>query len=86
MLFVILSKNRSKVSKENIERTTKILANEPKVKALGFYYTFGRYDTVLIAEAPDEKTMLKLLLEVGDFAATETMLAVSREEAIKLLK
>ncbi len=86
MLFVVLSRSRSKTSKENIERTSKALASEPKVKALGFYYTFGRYDTVLIADAPDEKTMLKLLLQVGDFVQTETMLAISREEAIKLVK
>lgn len=86
MLFVVLSRWRGRVSKENIERTNKVLASEPKVKIVGFYWTFGRYDTVLIAEAPDEKTMMKMLLQVGDFVATETMLAVSREEAIKLLK
>ena len=86
MLFVVLSRWRGKVSKENIERTDKILASEPKVKIVGFYWTFGRYDTVLIAEAPDEKTIMKMLLQAGDYVATETMVAVSREEAIKLLK
>ncbi len=51
-----------KANKEDIERTNKIIASEPKVKVLGLYRTLGRYDTVLIVEAPDEKTMMKMLL------------------------
>jgi len=85
MIFVILSRLRGKTTKENIERTNKIIASESKVKVLGFYWTLGRYDTVLIAEGPDEKTIMKMLLKAGDYAATETMVAVPREEAIKLL-
>jgi len=85
MIFVILSRLRGKTTKENIERTNKIIASESKVKVLGFYWTLGRYDTVLIVEAPDEKTMMKMLLKAGDYAATETMVAIPREEAIKLL-
>jgi len=76
---------RGKATKEDIERTSKIIASEPKVKVLGFYWTLGRYDTVLIAEGPDEKTIMKMLLKAGDYAATETMVAIPREEAIKLL-
>ena len=71
--------------KENIENSDKVLASDPKVKVLGFYWTFGRYDSVLIVEAPDEKTMMKMLTKVGDFVATETMVAIPREEATKLL-
>ncbi len=85
MIFVTLSRLRGKPTKENIERTNKIIASEPKVKVLGLYWTLGRYDTVLITEGPDEKTVMKMLLKAGDYAATETMVAVPREEAIKLL-
>ena len=84
-IFVTLSRLRGKATKEDIEKTNKSIANEPKVKVLGLYWTLGRYDTVLIAEAPDEKTMMKVLLKAGDYAATETMVAIPREEAIKLL-
>jgi uncharacterized protein with GYD domain len=85
MIFVCLSKFRGKATKEDIERTNKVLASEPKVKVLAFYWTFGRYDSILILEAPNEKTIMKILMQVGDYVATETMVAIPREEAIKLL-
>ena len=85
MIFVTLVRFKGKMTKENLERTNKIIASEPKVKVLAFYWTLGRYDAVLIVEGPDEKTVMKLNLQAGDYAATETMVAVSREEAIKLL-
>jgi uncharacterized protein with GYD domain len=85
MIFVSLNRFRGKATKEDIERSNKILASEPKVKVLAFYWTLGRYDSVLIIEAPNEKTVMKMLLQVGDFIATETMVAIPREEAIKLL-
>jgi len=85
MIFVSLNRFRGKATKEDIERTNKIIASEPKVKVLAFYWTLGRYDSVLIVEAPNEKTMMKMLLQAGAYVATETMVAVPREEAIKLL-
>jgi uncharacterized protein with GYD domain len=85
MIFISLNKSRGKATKENIEKTNKALASDPNVKVLSFYWTLGRYDTVTIFEAPDEKTMLKMLTKVGDFVATETLVAIPREEAAKLL-
>jgi uncharacterized protein with GYD domain len=85
MIFVIMNKFRGKATKEDIERSNKVLASEPKVKVLAFYWTFGRFDSVMIVEAPNEKTVMKMLVQVGDYVATETMVAVPREEAIKLL-
>jgi uncharacterized protein with GYD domain len=46
----------------------------------------GRYDTLVIAEAPDEKAFMKAMLRLGDIVATETMVAVTREEAIRLVE
>ena len=85
MIFISLNRFRGKATKEDIERSNKILASEPKVKVLAFYWTLGRYDSVLIIEAPNEKTVMKMLVQVGDYIATETMVAIPREEAIKLL-
>jgi uncharacterized protein with GYD domain len=85
MIFVSLNRFRGKATKEDIERTNKVLASEPKVKVLAFYWTFGRYDSILILEAPNENTVMKILLQVEDYVATETMVAIPREEAIKLL-
>jgi uncharacterized protein with GYD domain len=56
-----------------------------KIKILGFYWTLGRYDTVMILEAPNEKEAMKISIEAADTVATETMVAIPREEAIKLL-
>jgi len=85
MIFVTLVRFRGRMTKEYIEKTNKIIAGEPKLKVLGFYWTLGRYDAVIIAQAPDEKTVMKVLLEAGAYVGTETMVAISREEAIKLL-
>ena len=49
------------------------------------YWTLGRYDAVSIVEAPNEKDAMKALLPLQDVIETETMVAVPREEAIKLL-
>jgi uncharacterized protein with GYD domain len=85
MIFISLNKFRGKATKENTAKSNKILSSEPNVKVLSFYWTLGRYDSILIVEAPDEKTVMKMLTKIGDYAATETMVAVPREEAIKFL-
>lgn len=48
-------------------------------------WTLGRYDTVLIFEAANEKEALKTSIDVAEFAATETLVAIPSEEAIKLV-
>jgi len=55
-------------------------------KILARYWTLGRYDAVVITEGKDEKTAMKSLLRFGDAVSTETLVAVTREEAIKLLE
>jgi uncharacterized protein with GYD domain len=54
-------------------------------KILGFYWTLGRFDTVLITEAKDEKAHMKNSIRFGDMISSETLVAVTREEAIKLI-
>ena len=56
------------------------------VKKLAFYWTLGRYDTVLITEGKDEKAVMKLNIRFGDVVSQETLIGVPREEAIKLLE
>lgn len=55
------------------------------IKIIEFYWTLGRYDTVMILEAPTEKDALKVAIDAADVVATETMVAIPREEAVKLL-
>jgi len=67
-------------------KITQAIAKKEGIKFLGFYWTLGRYDTVVIMEAPDEKTAMKANLSVSDLVSTETMVAVPIEEAIKLVE
>ena len=52
---------------------------------INIYWTFGRYDAVTIMEAPSEKDAMKILIPFQEIVDTETMIAVQREEAIKLI-
>jgi uncharacterized protein with GYD domain len=87
LIFISLGKMRKKPSKEMSEQATKVM-DEIKnmgIKIIGWYWTLGRYDTAVIFEAANEKEALKTSLAVSEFVATETLVAIPREEAIKLL-
>ena len=69
-----------------IDEFTKTLKElEKQGIKMRIYWTLGRYDAVSIIEAPTEKDAMKQLLPFQDMVETETMVAVPREEAIKLL-
>ena len=88
MIFISFGKFRKKPTKETTAEVSRLIKEMTKegVKFIGFYWTLGRYDTVLIVEAPDEKTVMKGNIKVGDIVSTETLVAVTREEAIKLVE
>jgi len=87
LIFVSLGKMRKKPAKETSAQATKMIDEMKKrgIKVLSFYWTLGRYDTVLIFEAASEKDALKVSIDVAEFVAAETLVAIPREEAIKLL-
>jgi len=87
MLFITLVRLRKKLSKADMERIKAGLKASEKVggKTLGMYFTLGRYDAALISDCPDEKTHMKIALQFGDLASSETMVAIPAEEAEKLL-
>jgi len=88
MIFITLAKWRKKPTKEMVAQSGKLFEQMVKEgsKILGQYWTLGRYDAIVITEGKDEKTAMKALLRWGDFVSTETLVAVTREEAIKLLE
>jgi len=88
LIFITLAKFKVKPTKEFLEQSNKVVAKGVKdgMKPLGMYWTLGRYDAVLVFEAPDEKVAQKILLRYGDLVSTETLVAVSREEAVKLIE
>jgi len=55
-------------------------------KIISIHWTLGRYDAVVITEGPDEKTAMRSILRWGDLLSTETLVAVTREEAMKLVE
>jgi uncharacterized protein with GYD domain len=88
MIFVSLCKLRKKLTKKSIAEASRVIerANKEGAKFLNIYYTLGRYDVVAIFEAPDEKTVMRMAMSLGDIESTETLVAVPREEAIKLVE
>ena len=88
MIFISLGKFRNKPTKQATDEVSLLMQGmkDEGVKFLSFYWTLGRYDTVVIMEAPDEKTVMKANMSVGHIVATETMVGVPREEAHKLIQ
>ena len=87
MIFINLGRFRKKPEKETAGDTAKMVEEFKKkgIKVLGWYWTLGRYDTVFIFEAASEKEALKMSIDIAEWVATETLVAIPREEAIKLL-
>ena len=89
MIFISLGKFRKKPTKEMTNEVTKMtpdMAKKEGIKILSFYWTLGRYDTVVTMEAADEKAAMKMNLMVSYFVSTQTMVGIPREEAIKLVE
>ncbi len=53
----------------------------------GFYLTLGRYDIVVVGEAPDDETAARLALATGSIGnvTTETLRAFTEDEFRKLI-
>ena len=88
MLFITLAKFKGKPTKKSMKGSQKLFEQIAKggSKIVNQYWTLGSYDSVVIIEGKDEKTAMKSLLQFADMASTETLIAVPREEAIKLLE
>ena len=86
LFFITLTKWKNAPTKEVVDGATKTFDDlEKQGIKVRVYWTLGRYDAVAIIEAPTEKDAMKTLLGFQGLVDTETMVAVPREEAIKLL-
>jgi uncharacterized protein with GYD domain len=87
LIFISLLRSKKSGSEAGIDQETKMLGSLKKkgIKILSYYWTLGRYDAVFIFEAPTEKDAMKLAIEFGEAVTVETMVAIPREEAIKLI-
>jgi len=86
LLFVGLAKFRKPPEKKDIGDTAKMIANwkEKGINMLSWYWTLGRYDAVSVFEAANEKEAMKMAIGISEWVTTETLVAIPREEAIKL--
>ncbi len=85
--YIELVKFRKKPTKEMIKQNLELIEKGKKigVQVKEIYWTLGRYDAVVIMDAPDEKAVMKSSIERGDNMKTETMVAIPAEEARKLV-
>lgn len=84
--YIQLVKFRKKPTKEMIKQNLEFLEREKKmgVQFKEIYWTLGRYDVVVILDAPNEKVVMQGSLGRAENMSTETMVAVPAEEARKL--
>jgi len=83
MLFIGLAKFKTQLSKEVIARNMKDIEDDTngEIKYLGIYWTLGRYDTVVLFEAPNEKVAMNMVLKRADRMEIETLVAVPADPA-----
>ncbi len=65
----------------------KQLCESMGAKVEGFYLTMGRYDIIMITDAPNPETVTKIILTItsGGAVSTETLLAFPEEEYRKII-
>ena len=78
MLFIAMAKFKKQLTKEVVEQNMKDIEadTEGQIKYLGIWWTLGKYDTVVMFEAPDEKAAMNMVLKRADRMDIETMVAV----------
>jgi uncharacterized protein with GYD domain len=91
-VFIMLTKltaNGVRTLKDNPGRVHEVSKEVEQlgVKVLNQWATLGEYDFVSVVEAPDEKAMAKVSVELGSRGTTsnETMAAIPAEEFTKVL-
>jgi uncharacterized protein with GYD domain len=88
LIFVSLARFRKTPDKKEIGDTAKMIADWKNrgINILNWFWTLGRYDAVVVFEAESEKEAMKMSIEISEWVASETLVAIPREEAVKLLK
>jgi len=85
--YISLVKFRTKPTKETIKKNLDSMEEEKKrgITYKGIYWTLGRCDAVVIADAPDEKTFMRGIIARSEWMHSETMVGIPAEEARKLV-
>lgn len=90
--YIVLINFTAKGVEDIKESPARLEAAKEGFKAMGaelkaFYSVLGRYDSVVIAEAPDDETAAKLALAIGSQGniRTETLRAFTEDEYRKIV-
>ncbi len=86
MRFIQLVKFRRRLTKADTDKTNEIIKANPQVKVISIDWVLGRYDGVMVAEAPDEEAWLKFVEPMSEYAISETLVAIPREKVLKIIK
>ena len=80
MLFVTLLSPKGKGV--DAVKYLKSLEDKEDVKIRNVFFTFGRYDGLIIFEAPNERAAMKFVMETGFSTqyAVETLIAIPAKE------
>jgi uncharacterized protein with GYD domain len=83
MLFFALAKFKKSLTKEVIEQNMKDIETDTKGQIVykGIWWTLGRYDTVVMFDAPDEKAAMNMVLRRADRIDIEMLVAVPADAA-----
>jgi len=78
MLFIALVKFKITLTKETVAQNMKDIEEDTKcqVRSVSMYWTLGRYDTVVIFNAPDEKVAMHVILKRVDRMDIAMLVAV----------
>jgi uncharacterized protein with GYD domain len=89
VMLTTLTPDGVKTLKSNPNRVGEVNKEVEQIgaKVISQYATLGRYDFVTIVEAPDEKTMAKVSVELGSRGTmtSETMAAMPSDELASAL-
>ena len=82
MLFIALVKFKTKLSKEVVAQNLKDIESDMKgqIQHLDVYWTLGRYDTVVLFEAPNEKVAMNMVLKRADRMEIEILVAMPADK------
>ena len=78
MQFIAMAKFKKSLSTEVVAQNMKDIETDTNagIKYLGIWWTLGRYDTVVMFEAPDEKAAMNMVLKRADRMDIEMLVAV----------
>jgi len=83
--FILLGRFKRRLTKADTDKTDENIKANPEVKVISMDWVLGRYDGVLIAEAPDVETWLKFVEPMSEYITSETLVAIPREKVLKII-